>query len=397
MSLGKTAITRAFLALCVFTSFTLAAQTPRFVDPALDLQNLPTTGSALSAGGNDDQIIRFRNWAALYPTREIRSGEYTLALPEDFVDFSDFRYTVGDQSYSLDEYMLRNHVGGLLVIKDGEIKLERYGLGNNDESLWVSFSMAKSVTSMLLGAAIQDGYIESVDDKFTDYLPRLKGSSYDQATIRNVLQMASGVQWNEDYADPRSDVATSPNDLMDLMRFLGSKERVAAPGEVFNYNTGETNLVGAAVRAAIGNNLSTYLENKIWQPWGMESDANWATHGNAGELGGCCINATLRDYGRLGMFALNDGVLADGTRIVPEDYMAESTNPSSGNPGYGYLWWLSGDDSYSAIGIYGQGIYINPESDLVIAVISAWTTAVVREYSQHRGAFYAAIDEMLAD
>lgn len=396
MSKGKTTIASAFLTLGVFISFSVTAQAPRYVDPALDSQNLPNTGGALSVGGNDAQIIRFRNWEALYPTREIHQGAYTLALPEDPVDFSGLRYTVGDQNYSLDDYMLRNHVGGLLVIKDGEIKLERYGLGNNADSLWVSFSMAKSVTSMLLGAAIQDGYIESVDEKVTDYLPRLKGSSYDQVTLRNVLQMASGVQWNEDYADPRSDVATSPNNILDLMGFLGSKQRVASPGEEFNYNTGETNLVGAVVRAAIGNNLTTYLENKIWHPWGMESNANWATHGNAGELGGCCINATLRDYGRLGLFAMNDGVLADGTRILPEGWMAESTNASSGNPGYGYLWWLSGDASYSAIGIYGQGIYINPQSDLVIAVLSAWTTAVGREYSQHRGALYAAIDEMLA-
>ena len=271
-------------------------------------------------------------------------------------------------------------------------------MGNTEDSLWVSYSMSKSATSMLLGAAIQDGYIASVDDMVTDYLPRLKGSSYDEVSLKDVLQMASGVEWDEDYADPNSDVATYPSgEVIELLRFLGNKERVAEPGDVFNYNTGETDLVGAIVRAAIGNNLASYIENKIWQPFGMESDANWATHGNGGERGGCCMNATLRDYGRIGMFAMNGGVLADGTRVVPQGWMQESTTSSKGNAGYGYLWWLLEGPAFQAIGIYGQGIYINPETETVIAVLSAWTTATGREYSAHRAALYRAIDEILAE
>lgn len=385
-------------ALGLWFSSISAAQELRYVDPAFDIQNLPASGTALSAGGTAAQIVRFRNWASLYPTREIRAGSYQLELPRNEVDFSDLRYTVADQSFSIEDFMLHNHVGGLLVIKNGAIKLERYGLGNTEDSLWVSYSMSKSATSMLLGAAIQDGYIASVDDMVTDYLPRLKGSSYDEVSLKDVLQMASGVEWDEDYADPNSDVATYPSgEVIELLRFLGNKERVAEPGDVFNYNTGETDLVGAIVRAAIGNNLASYIENKIWQPFGMESDANWATHGNGGERGGCCMNATLRDYGRIGMFAMNGGVLADGTRVVPQGWMQESTTSSKGNAGYGYLWWLLEGPAFQAIGIYGQGIYINPETETVIAVLSAWTTATGREYSAHRAALYRAIDEILAE
>ena len=385
-------------ALGLWFSSISAAQELRYVDPAFDIQNLPASGTALSAGGTAAQIVRFRNWASLYPTREIRAGSYQLELPRNEVDFSDLRYTVADQSFSIEDFMLHNHVGGLLVIKNGSIKLERYGLGNTEDSLWVSYSMSKSATSMLLGAAIQDGYIASVDDMVTDYLPRLKGSSYDEVSLKDVLQMASGVEWDEDYADPNSDVATYPSgEVIELLRFLGNKERVAEPGDVFNYNTGETDLVGAIVRAAIGNNLASYIENKIWQPFGMESDANWATHGNGGERGGCCMNATLRDYGRIGMFAMNGGVLADGTRVVPQGWMQESTTSSKGNAGYGYLWWLLEGPAFQAIGIYGQGIYINPETETVIAVLSAWTTATGREYSAHRAALYRAIDEILAE
>ena len=385
-------------ALGLWFSSISAAQELRYVDPAFDIQNLPASGTALSAGGTAAQIVRFRNWASLYPTREIRAGSYQLELPSNEVDFSDLRYTVADQSFSIEDFMLHNHVGGLLVITNGSIKLERYGLGNTEDSLWVSYSMSKSATSMLLGAAIQDGYIASVDDMVTDYLPRLKGSSYDEVSLKDVLQMASGVEWDEDYADPNSDVATYPSgEVIELLRFLGNKERVAEPGDVFNYNTGETDLVGAIVRAAIGNNLASYIENKIWQPFGMESDANWATHGNGGERGGCCMNATLRDYGRIGMFAMNGGVLADGTRVVPQGWMQESTTSSKGNAGYGYLWWLLEGPAFQAIGIYGQGIYINPETETVIAVLSAWTTATGREYSAHRAALYRAIDEILAE
>lgn len=382
---------------CVGLYSQALAQTPRYVDPSQDLLRLPRGGGSLGSGGDDAQIIRFRNWSALSPVREIQAGSAPLALPRAEQDFSDFRYMVDGQSFSLDEFMLHNHVGGLLVLKDGRIVLERYGLGNNEDTLWVSFSMAKSVTSMLLGAAIQDGFIASVDERVTDYLPRLKGSSYDQSTLRNVLQMASGVQWNEDYADPESDVATYPGmNVVDLYAFLGAKPRNAEPGTLFNYNTGETDLVGAIVRAAIGNNLATYLQQKIWQPFGMESDANWATHGvGGGERGGCCINATLRDYGRLGLFAMGGGVLADGTRVLPQGWMQESVTPSPAFDGYGYLWWLADAGAFRASGIYGQGIYINPANDLVIVVLSAWTTATGRDYAAHRDGMFRAVDQLL--
>ena len=377
-------------------SVNVFAQEPRWVDPAQDLANLPTSGGLLTRGG-DAQIISFRNIQALAPTRKIEAGSYTLELPTSTADFTDFHYQVDGQQFSLDQFMIHNDIAGLLVLKDGKNLLERYGLGNDEDSLWVSFSMAKSVVSMLTGAAIKDGYIHSVDDKVTDYLPQMKGSAYDDVSIRNVLQMASGVQWNEDYTDPKSDVASSPSNLVDLFHFLGSKERVAAPGERFNYNTGETNLAGAILRAAIGNNLATYLTHKIWQPFGMESNATWQTHGlGNGELGGCCINATLRDFGRLGLFAMGGGVLADGTQVLPQNWMQESTTPSKGSAQYGYLWWLEGNGIYRASGIFGQGIYINPANNLVVVALSAWRTAQGAEYAAHRDGVFRAIDEMLA-
>ncbi|MGQ9424470.1 serine hydrolase domain-containing protein [Gilvimarinus sp. F26214L] len=370
------------------------AEERRWLDPANDLHNLPEEGGLLTWTG-DDQIIAYRNIASLLSTRTIEAGPAPLELPTAPMNLADFRFELEGESHSLDDYLRDNEVAGLLILHNGKIRHEYYGFGNTPDSLWVTYSMAKSVVSMLTGAAVKDGYIRSLDDKVTDYLPQLKGSSYDQVSIRNVLQMASGVAWDETYADPQSDVANIPTDVIEMFRFLGKKERVAPPGEQFNYNTGETNLAGAVLRAAIGNNLATYASHKIWKPFGMEADANWLTHGEgSGERGGCCISATLRDYGRLGLFALREGTLPDGTRVLPDSWMDASTSPSKGSEGYGSLWWLDGDGSYRAVGIYGQTIYINPAKDLVIVHLGAWKTAVGEQYSARRAAFLEGLDAL---
>jgi CubicO group peptidase (beta-lactamase class C family) len=391
----KILLSGVIAALMLATS--VLAQERLDIDPAQDATRIAQLASG-QLDAKTAQIVTFRNWRILNPARKITASEQVLALPYQLEDFSALRYQVAGSEYSLDDYLDRNPTAGLLVIKDGEIRYEHYGLGNTEETLWVSFSMSKSVTSMLLGAAIQDGYITSIDDNVSAYLPLLRNSAYDTATIRNVLQMASGVQWNENYEDPQADVFNYPAmDVPAMLTFLGSKPRDAAPGDKFNYNTGETDLVGAVVRAAIGNNLSDYLQNKVWQPFGMEHDAWWATHGQGGERGGCCLNASLRDYGRIGLFALRSGELPDGTAMLPEQWMSESTSPSSAFAGYGYLWWLSGNGPYEARGIYGQGIYINPETQVVIVLLSAWDQAGAsgNPSQPHRAALYQAINDAL--
>jgi len=396
-ALSRSGIALLLMSLGALLAIPVSAQQSGSLDPANDDQAI----DRLEAGelsAEDAQVIRFRNWHKLYPARKVSAGDTVRPLPYELVDFSDLTYEVEGQTYSLADYKNINRMAGLLVIEDGVIRYEDYGLGNTEDSLWVSFSMSKSVTSMLLGAAIKDGYITSLDDKVSDYLPLLQDSAYDNATIRDVLQMASGVQWNEDYVDPESDVLSYPAmNVPAMLNFLGSKPRVAQPGAVFNYNTGETDLVGALVRAAIGNNLSDYLQYKIWQPMGMEADAWWATHGPAGERGGCCLNVTLRDYGRIGMFALNNGILPDGTEVLPAGWMDDSTTPSQAYEGYGYLWWLPGNGSYDARGIYGQGIRIYPEDDIVIVVLSAWENAAATGSATqaHRIAMYQAIADAL--
>lgn len=367
------------------------------IDPADDENHLGPPDDVLF-WTLEQKVAGFRNYDKIFPTRDVPAGDSSYVLPVDYIDLDGVQIEFDGTTLSIDEYFTRQNVAGLLVIKDGKIVYERYGLGNTVTTAWVSYSVAKSVTSMLVGAAIQDGYIDSLDEKITDYLPRLKGSSYDQASIRDVMQMASGVRWNEDYADPESDVATADWNTLNLYEYLRNKPRDAEPGAVFNYNTAETNLVATMLRAAIGNNLSSYLAEKIWRPFGMEADANWTlTEPGGGEFGGCCISATLRDYGRIGLFALSGGLLEDGTLALPEGWMEESTAPSKAQPGYGYFWWLRRHGGYSASGIFGQGIYINPTEQLIVAQHSAREAASLEADWQLQFALETALIKALTD
>lgn len=366
-----------------------------FIDPAEDTEHFGDPEQLLF-WTPPQQVAGYRNMDKLGPVRWIRAGDKPLALPEKPADLDSLAIPHDGGTLTVAGYLERQSVAGLLVIKDGAIVYERYRLGNDRDSRWLSYSVAKSVVSMLVGAAIRDGYIASVDEKVTDYLPRMKGSAYDQARIRDILQMASGVAWDETYDDPQSDVNQANWNTLALYDYLGDKPRNGAPGTTFNYNTAETNLAGNLLRAAIGNNLATYLEEKIWRPFGMEADAAWTlTEPGGGEFGGCCLNATLRDYGRLGLFALNNGRLADGTPVLPKGWMTESTAPSEGAPYYGYLWWLREGGAFQASGIFGQGIYIDPLRNLVIALHSARPDASKAEDRALQAALFQAIGDSL--
>jgi len=366
-----------------------------YIDPANDEAHFGDINNILF-WDSPRKVAGFRNMEKLAWTRSVYAGADPYPLPSAKTNLSGFSFSYADASVTIDEYIRAHNVAGLLVIKDGAIVYERYELGNSADSLWISFSVTKSVTSLLVGAAIQDGYIKSVDEKVSDYLPRLKNSSYDQVTIRNLMQMSSGVQWDEDYADPESDINTIRWDTLSIYEQLRHELSLAAPGEVFNYNTAETNLVGTLLRSAIGNNLSTYLSEKIWLPFGMEFDAAWSlSESGGGEFGGSSLNATLRDYGRIGLFALRDGRLRDGTRVLPDGWMAESVAPSQGWDRYGYLWWLRGEGSYAASGIFGQAIHIDPENDIVIAQQSAREAASAATDWALQLAFFKAISAEL--
>ena len=344
-----------------------------------------------------ERRIAFAHFDLLFPTRVIRSSGVASSLPAAPVDLSGVRFTANETEMTVGELLNSEHLMGLLVVQDGKVLMEHYAPDHGADVPWVTFSVTKSVTSLLIGAAIHDGYIDSVTDPIVKYLPRLAGSEYGESRVQDILQMASGIAWNEDYEDPESDVARAAAlNGVALTDYLAQLPRVAPPGTRFNYNTAESNLLGEVLRSAIGMNAAPYLSQKIWQPMGMESDANWLLSlPEDRETGGCCISATLRDYARLGLLALADGVLPDGTRVLPKGWMAASTMPSQGYEGYGYKWWLDADGRYGAYGIFGQTIAVDPTGKLVIAVHSNAQAASGSAYSQELDAALAAISEHL--
>jgi CubicO group peptidase (beta-lactamase class C family) len=298
-------------------------------------------------------------------------------------------------------YMDAEKVAGVLVIQDGKIRLERYGLGVGAENHWVSFSMTKSLTSTLVGTALKSGAIGSLEDPVTRYLPGLAGGGYDGVTVRQLLTMTSGVRWNEDYTDPNSDVARFLQEPIQagqdpVVTYMGRLPRAAEPGVRWNYSTGETNLVGALVAAAEGRPLAELLSERIWSRAGMDADAFWALDQGGREMGGCCVSATLRDWGRIGLMALDGGVLS-GRRIVPDDWFAQAVTKQAetGDPGegYGFQWWTQDDGVFAAYGIFGQTIRVDPERRLVIVLLSAWPQATGRAHSAARRAFIRQVVE----
>lgn len=368
----------------------------------------------------DNQAATFRNADRLGgPVRAIRASPAAASsLSAGNGGLEPLQYTHGGHRKGLEDFIASQRIAGMLVLKSGAIAYEKYAMGNTQSSRWTSFSVAKSVTSMLVGAALEEGAISSLDDPVGRHVQALRGSAYGDSTVRQLLCMSSGVRWKEAYdAAGDSDIVRmglarrsgKPGAVMELMR---TRERAAPAGTVFNYSTGESYVLGAVVAAATGSTLSDYLSRRIWIPCGMQADGYWMLDAPDGlEMGGNNFSATLRDYARLGRFFMADGRTAD-KQVLPKGWRGESGRPQSaatgygrllpGYPlGYGYQWWClpagiagagSGAPTFSAIGIYGQYIYVNPDEDLVVVLWSAWRKAVDMAAEAE---FFAVLDSVV--
>ena len=241
------------ITLTIFSSLTLGHE-------KLTSENAPKT---ILFWNTEQKLEGFGNIKEILPTRQVSKSQNFYPFRYDLLDLSNLKYKFKGEEFSLEDFIQTFKIAGLIVIRNGVILYESYDFGNDETTKWVSFSVTKSVTSMLLGAAIKDGHIKSVEDKVTIYLPQLLNSNYQDVSIKQVLQMSSGIDWNEDYEDPLSDVniAGALNSL-NLYEYLNNLNKKSSAGNKFNYNTGETNLIGGIVRAAIGDNLSNYLEKK---------------------------------------------------------------------------------------------------------------------------------------
>ena len=341
----------------------------------------------------DQRDSAFRAMEKLVKVNTISKGGRVMDLPDGKP------IALGED---IDAYMKAQRNAGLIIIQDGKIRFEKYALDYGRDGRWTSFSVAKSLTSTLVGAAIRDGYIKNIDDKVTDYIPDLKGSPYDDVSVRQLLTMTSGVKWNEDYTDPKSDVALfnlhKAEPGVDVtVSYMRKLPREAPAGSKWVYKTGETNLIGVLVSSATKKTLSAYLSEKVWKPYGMEQDGVWMLGSTGHEISGCCISASLRDYARFGMFILGGGV-ADGKQVLPDGWLAAATTRQADidvpGRGYGYQWWTNDDGSFAAQGIFGQGIFIDPKRRLVIASNGNWPTATDPEgVGKAREAFYKSVQD----
>ena len=357
------------------------------------LANLPTDRNVLfwTVPQRDAAFRSLDAVAALAEANVIEAGGTAFPMP---------RGAPISIPMNVEIYMREQRTAGLVIIQDGKLRLERYGLGFDANGQWTSFSVAKSFTSTLVGAAIKDGFIKSIEDKVSDYIPHLKGSAYDAVSIKQLLTMTSGVRWNEDYEDKNSDVALFNEHKAEpgvdaTVSYMRTLSREAPAGDKWAYKTGETNLIGVLVSSATGKTLSAYLSEKIWAPFGMEHNGSWLLGSTGHEISGCCIQASTRDFARFGQFML-EGAQIDGKPVLPEKWIAAATTRQAdiGHPGkgYGYQWWTDDDGSFAAQGIFGQGIFIDPKRKLVIASNSNWPKATDYDtVGAQREAFYKSV------
>lgn len=337
---------------------------------------------------DEDAIVqRFRAMHSMFETVPVHRGESVHEF-ERGPRSLPLTYQYHGQTKSVASFLEQTWTTGLVVITDSEIVHESYYRGNNANSKVISWSVAKSLVSALVGIAVEEGAILDIHEPVTNYVPQLKGSGYDGVSIKNVLQMSSGIKFNEDYGDFWSDInrlgrVTAFNTSLD--EFVTSLQREYMPGSYHHYVSTDTQVLGMLLRAATDQSLAKYLESRIWKPLGMESDAYWLVDRNGTELAFGGLNAVLRDYARFGLLYLNEGQWGT-SQIVPARWVSASVTPdaphlqpgentaSSWVLGYGYQWWIprQPDGDYLAIGIYNQFIYVYPKYDVVIAKSSAY-------------------------
>jgi len=350
-------------------------------------------------------FLTFQHMDQLFATRGVKASEKPWVLPKDQKAF-DVSVTFDGKTYALAEFLEKTSTNALLVINNGRIVAERYRNGSNRSSRFISWSMAKSITSTLIGIALSEGKIANLDDPVTKYLPQMEGSGYQGVTIRHLLMMRSGVDWVEIYRfkEPTQLTEVHDNSLVAYKyRWCDyaakQSKRKNPPGTVFNYSTLDTSVLGCVLERVVGMKGADYMSEKLWKPAGMGSDGYWIMDGPpevGREFFGAGFNATLRDYGRFGLMMLNGGV-ADGRQVVPSDWVNRATGgvhepTAPGAPtGYQYLWWtIPNSKAFMAVGLHHQFIYVDPDTRTVIVKLSATPNPVGSE-PEHLAFFRAVV------
>ncbi|MDP3690364.1 serine hydrolase [Bradyrhizobium sp.] len=352
------------------------------------------------------RVGSFSNLDSLLPHHTLRKAEAPLPLTAA-AHPPDIEYRFENRTMKLDDFLARQRVTGLLLIRNGEVLFERYQYDRTPAHRFVSHSMAKSIVSIAIGMALAEGKIASLDDMVAQYVPKLAGSFYGETSIRNVLRMSSGVAFSETY-DGNDDLrkftlARHTQGSTAALRMFQTRE--APQGARFHYASSETVILTVLLREVTGTTLSGYLTGRLWQPMGAEGDATWVRTSDDTEVGAGAFNATLRDYGRLGVLLANDGAVG-GRQIVPLDYLLEATDwhrqppafaPGRATPffGYGYQFWTFPGEKrrFAMLGVYGQSIFVDPELKLVMVVTAAARNASVGKetFARERSAVWRGV------
>ena len=322
-----------------------------------------------------------RTFELMFDTARVEAGDHVWQLPVSPTAL-DFSYEAGGTTIAASDFAERTFTDALLIMKGGMIVHEQYFNYANETTHFNSYSMAKTFNSIMVGAALADGLLPSIDVPVTDYMPELAGTAYDGLALKHILQMRSGVAWDDNFFVP------GPSRDAHVAAFVDNTERYVShaqkiktrggtPGTQFNYNSIEAALAGEIVSRSVGKSLSVYLSEKLWKPAGMQSYAFYALDGPAGigkEFTAGAFNAVLRDYGRVAQMMLNGG-MANGQRILPQAWVEESTTPGPGfdgsGRGYAYLWWtLENTEAFFMLGGEGQYVFVDPATETVVVKLS---------------------------
>lgn len=347
----------------------------------------------LSLFAPDKVAHNFAHMDEVFPARTIAQSATPYQFVENAKDIP-MQYEFADEVRALDEFLARSQTTSFLVIQDDAIVHEAYFAGYDQESTATSFSVAKSFVSTLVGIALDEGLIEDVHDPITKYVPELAGSGFDGVSIAHVLQMSSGIDFSETYDDQSSDAFTIFNRMFITMqpidKITPSYGTHNEAGREFEYASINTQALTMLLRAVTGQDMTSYLEQKLWQPLGMAHDGSWMVDNYGTEVGFMGLNATARDFAKLGLLFLHDGEF-NGQQIVSAEWVAQATTPDRDflqpgqideDWGYQYQWWIPRDaqGDFAAIGIWGQMIYVNPAANVVIVKTSADENFKAHEY-----------------
>jgi CubicO group peptidase (beta-lactamase class C family) len=335
------------------------------------------------------QHENFTRVPELIPTSKMSPSSTPHDWPAtDPVDLPD-TYAFNGESRAAEDFLVQTDTAALLVLHDGAISYEWYGLTGGPNVPWISMSVAKSVISALVGIAVDEGHISSIDQPIGDYIRVTPGSACDGVSIKDVLQMSSGARWNEDYNDPASDIfrlAAAMGDGGTLEEFVATMVRDNEPGRICRYNSGDTQALGALLVGATGRSITDYMQEKLVEPLGISSPAYWLVDSAGMEVAFAGLVMTARDYAKFGELYRNGGRWR-GKQIVPKSWVDASLTSDAdhlqpGRPvvgsraldlGYGYQWWLPASDfgEFTAIGVYNQFVYVSPSKKTVVVKLSA--------------------------